>query len=317
MADQGRRRTRSRTLKIDHPEIVDRVVSFFEKDNTDRSAEKEARIQRYAKYRMWVEGKDFPWPDASDVPLPDMMEKSLRMQDTLHNAVMSSRPVVGAKALDKADNDKAEVVDRLIDFQVFVEQRGEEFVGDMADAFINDGLFVVFTPWVKEERETSDIKHFVEPIPDDPDGTELIAQHRHPLAVGRGYFCVDQELGELLGSRSTERPEPVAAASASHDERRPHAVEVDPFLAWDDTAFSAFRFGDLGRGHLRLDLHATHGKVGDAGHVNGDFGGDRLARLVGGQSQHESVVQLRRGHASGQLHLLAAARVGHQIEDGL
>ncbi len=162
-----RRRSRGRELKIDDTEIANRVLKFFEDDDTARSAEKERRIQLYAKYRMWVEGgKDFPWPDASDFPLPDMMEKSLRMQDTLHNAVMSSRPVIGAKALDRVDADKEANVDKMIHYQLFVEQPGEEWVGDMSDAFINDGLFVVFTPWITEERETSDVRRFP-PIPDD------------------------------------------------------------------------------------------------------------------------------------------------------
>ncbi len=174
MAEPKRRRTRGREFKIDKQEIVDRVLHFFDKDDSDRGYEKEARIQRYAKYRMWVEGKDWPWPDASDVPLPDMMEKSLRMQDTLHNAVMSSRPVAGAKAMDKIDADKEKNVDTLIDFQFFVERRGEDLVGDMADAFVNDGLFVVFTPWVKEERETSEVKRF-DPIPDEASPIEHFA----------------------------------------------------------------------------------------------------------------------------------------------
>ncbi len=174
MAEPRRRRSRSRDMKFEKADIVDRVLRFFEKDDSDRSAEKEARIQRYAKYRMWVEGKSWPWPNASDVPLPDMMEKSLRMQDTLHNAVMSMRPVVGAKALDRADHDKEGNIDKLIDYQVFVEQRGEDLIGDFADAFVNDGVFVAFTPWVKEDRETSEVRRFKQ-IPDDMPPIEYFA----------------------------------------------------------------------------------------------------------------------------------------------
>lgn len=166
MVDVRRTRSRKRSLRFDKQEIVNRVIRFFDNDDSDRSAEKEARIQRYAKYRMWTEGKDWPWENSSDIPLPDMAEKSLHLQDVLHNAVMSSRPVVNANAFEKVDSQKEDAINNLIDFQFFIEQQGEEIIGDLADAFINDGVFVGFIPWVKEMRNTSQVKTF-DPIPDD------------------------------------------------------------------------------------------------------------------------------------------------------
>ncbi len=161
-----RERPRRKSFKFDNTEIVKRVLKFYKDDDTARSVEKEVRIQRYAKFRMWTEGKDWPWPDSSDVPLSDMMEKSLRVQDTLHNAVMSARPPIGSQAVSGTDPEKERSIDRLIDYQVFVEQDGENIIGDLADAFVNDGDFTVFIPWVKEFRETSDARIFP-PIPDE------------------------------------------------------------------------------------------------------------------------------------------------------
>jgi hypothetical protein len=110
---------------------------------------------------MWTEGKDFPWEDSSDVGLPDMITHSLRMQDTLHNSVMSIRPAIVTKAISgKEDSDKQEIVDNLIDYQVFIEQPGEQLIGDAADAFVNDGVYTIFTPWVREDREVVDIRFF-------------------------------------------------------------------------------------------------------------------------------------------------------------
>ena len=40
--------------------IVQRVLEFFTNDNQDRAAEMDARLQRYAKYRMWTEPKSWP-----------------------------------------------------------------------------------------------------------------------------------------------------------------------------------------------------------------------------------------------------------------
>lgn len=159
------RRRRRRKLDVDPGRIVDRVTLFYETDHELRGAEREARLQRYAKFRMWTEGKDWPWDAASDVPLPDIMEKSLRLQDTLHNAVMAARPVIGAKAMEKANREKEDAIDKLTDHQVFVEQPGEEKMGDLADAFVNDGVMHLFIPWVKERRAVSEAKQFP-PIPD-------------------------------------------------------------------------------------------------------------------------------------------------------
>ena len=164
-----RTRLRKTAFKLDEErrkEIVSRVKDFRDADMTARTGDIENRIQRYAKYRMWTEGKDWPWPNSSDAAVPDMMTHSLRMQDTLHNAVMSRRPVVGAKATQEHDRDKEEVIDKLIDHQIFVEQDGERIVGDLAEAFINDGHFTAYIPWIRETRETVEVRRFG-PIPEE------------------------------------------------------------------------------------------------------------------------------------------------------
>ena len=159
-----RERLRKSTYTFDKKKIAQRVVDFFNDDTRDREQDMAARLQRYAKFRMWTEGKDWPWEDSSDCALPDMMTHSLKVQDTLHNAVMSTRPSVIAKALKKPDREKENDVNNLLDVQFFVENRGEHLVGEMADAFVNDGNIVVFTPWVNEKREVHEI-HTLPPIP--------------------------------------------------------------------------------------------------------------------------------------------------------
>ena len=163
------RRTRRRRSNIDFKtaEVIDRVIDFYDRDLTDSSDERDIRLQRYAKLRMWTDDKDgFPWPDSSNISLPDIAEKSLRMQDTLHNAVVTQRPPIGSKANKKGDKEKETSVDRLLDHQFFEEQPGEDIVGELANAFIDDGVFTAFIPWVKEKRELRDSRLF-DPIPDD------------------------------------------------------------------------------------------------------------------------------------------------------
>ncbi len=174
MADQ-RQRKRKRSLKIDRGEIFTRVRDFYNDDLINITHDRDRRIQRYAKFRMWTEGKNIPWEDSSDAPLSDMMEKSLRAQDTLHNAVMSQQPVIGATAAQKPNKDQEESVDSLIHHQVFVDQQGELMIGEMAENFINDGVVTAFIPWVKEDRKVADLKVF-DPIPDQAEPRQYFLQ---------------------------------------------------------------------------------------------------------------------------------------------
>ncbi len=162
-----RKRRRVESLSIDKEVIANRIHKFYTDDTTDRAGDIDNRLQRYAKMRMWTSRKDAPWEDASDAAVPDILTHSLRVQDTLHNAVMSMRPAIVSKAITgKEDMDKQDKVDNLIDFQVFVENNGEKMVGDCADAFVNDGVMTIYVPWVREERDVTDIRLF-DPIPEE------------------------------------------------------------------------------------------------------------------------------------------------------
>ena len=166
MAKTTRTRRRAASLKVDRQEVGERVRKFYKDDLSARSTDREARLQRYAKFRMWTEGKDWPWENASDIGLSDMQEKSLRVQDTLHNAVMSNTPPVNAVAAHKGDVDKEDTLDNLIWHQLFNDMPGENMIGDIADNFVNDGVFTVFIPWVHEKREAISTRVF-DPIPEE------------------------------------------------------------------------------------------------------------------------------------------------------
>lgn len=172
-----RERPRISSVKLDKVEIANRIKRFYDDDNQNRTDEIDMRLQRYAKFRMWTEGKVWPWEDASDAAIPDMMTASMRMQDTLHNAVMSQRPPIMAKALKKPDADKTHTVDDLIDFQFFEEQNGEETVGALADDFVNEGFYTAYIPWVKELRPVIDIRV----LPPFPQGAEPVDYFREFL----------------------------------------------------------------------------------------------------------------------------------------
>ncbi len=162
------KRTRSRAsiLSADRAVIADRVIKFFNDDNADRSFDIAARLQRYAKFRMWTEGRDEPWPGASDVGLSDIAAAVLKLEDTLVNAVNQTRPCIASKAYKKTDAEKQKQVDDLLDFQFFDEAKGEDKIGKMARNFVVDGIARVFVPWIKEKRSVHTIRQ-LDPIPGD------------------------------------------------------------------------------------------------------------------------------------------------------
>lgn len=166
------RRTRRRVRSFDLTdeklkEIAHRICDQFRRDLDARANETDLRLQRYAKYRMWRSPDlGWPWPGSSNQAMPDMLEASIRMQDTLHNAVMSARPVVVARALQKDNERKQRAVDALHDTQLFVEQDGERVVEQAAESFCNDPAMTLYTAWITERREVVDLRVF-DPIPDD------------------------------------------------------------------------------------------------------------------------------------------------------
>ena len=153
-----RQRKRIESLKIDAKKITARIKEFYDRDNQDRLYEIEARLQRNAKYRMWTEGRNWPWANATDAAIPDMMTASMKLQDTLHNAVMSQRPPIMAKSLHKRNEDKEEKINSLIDYQVFVEQSGEQVIGNLIHDFVNEGVMTAYIPWVREKRTVREVK---------------------------------------------------------------------------------------------------------------------------------------------------------------
>ncbi|KPK68172.1 hypothetical protein AMJ82_08910 [candidate division TA06 bacterium SM23_40] len=159
----GTRRTRPRRLQLKpkYETIAQRVIDFAKRDRENRQDERDRRLQRCAKLRMWSEASDqFPWPDSSDFAVPDMATASFRTQDTLHNAVMSHRPPMLAKSHHKHNKEKEETINALLDHQFFVEQPGEHIVEEAADCFVNEGVLTLFVPWVRERRPVSDLRFF-------------------------------------------------------------------------------------------------------------------------------------------------------------
>lgn len=146
---------RKQSLVKDKEQVVHELIERLETDIEDRADWAERRIQRTAKYRGWREIKTYPWQDASNAHLPIIMTDVQRTEDTLHNAVLSTRPVMNAKAHNRVSEQKERTVDLLLDHQMFVENQAEVRVGNLISSFCQDGQFVAYIPHIKEKQKVS------------------------------------------------------------------------------------------------------------------------------------------------------------------
>lgn len=149
-----------RPFDLDVEQYLDSVNTRFRalRDDRERGDWLDARLVRYAKYRGWVtEEKTTPWEGCADVQVPLLQIAELRQNAGLHNAIMSTRPLLNAKAgSGRPDNmAREEKITALLDAQLFTDPgpaRAERVFGDLTSNFLQDGNAVAYTPWVRDQR---------------------------------------------------------------------------------------------------------------------------------------------------------------------
>lgn len=166
--------SRRRTFSFEKADLIKKVIDEYEEDLFDRQEWSERRLQRYAKYRGWLEHKTQPWDGASNAHVPMMMTDCQRTIDTLVNAVLAQRPVMGATAVNQADQSKGETIDELLDYQFFLEQNGEEKVQEWAEHFVVDGTTIAFIPYIKDDRRVADVRTYAALNPSYPPLPQLL-----------------------------------------------------------------------------------------------------------------------------------------------
>lgn len=196
--DLRRERRRRRPFgwsKEQRQQIAQRVIEFATKDEQARADDRDRRLQRYAKLRMWNRSGADRWEGSSDQAVPDMMEAVLEMEDTLHNAVMSARPAVVSRMFrdkDATSIERERNLDRLIDFQVFVEQPGEQMVSDWTECFVRDPSVTGFVTWIRERRKVIDVRTF-SPILEDEIPESKFRAILAQSFPGEQFIPVDEE----------------------------------------------------------------------------------------------------------------------------
>lgn len=181
---ERRRASRRRSFNLDGDLIVKSVLERLQADLDARDDWMDMRLKRYGKLRGWLGEKTFPWENASNAHIPIMLTDSLRVQDTLHNAVLAIRPTIQSRATKRTDKEKQDTIDNLIDFQVFAEQNGEQIIGHLIQKFVDDGIFTAYIPWSRETKKIHDVRILPPLDPQEEDEPQLrliVAEQLFPV----------------------------------------------------------------------------------------------------------------------------------------
>jgi hypothetical protein len=153
-----RRPYRIRKFKLDRNAIAKYIASQVDSDITDRSERMIRRMERRAKLMGWNGPKDWPWKDASQVFIPIMQIANLKTRGTLENAMKSLRPILQSKAKQRFNTGKQTAIDNMLDYQFFVENKGEDIIDSFAANFCEDEAAYIFVQWVKESSSHHDVR---------------------------------------------------------------------------------------------------------------------------------------------------------------
>jgi len=222
-------RLRKRRMSVDATDVVQGVIERVDDAMGERQTWLDKRMERYAKFRGWTQRESPPWDGCSNHHYPAMMANELRVEAGLFNAVMGIRPPFEPK-VRKDLRDKAEAANQLIDYQLFVEGNGEQFIQKYIAQFCKDPAVFSFQPWVKHSSRLTDVRvlpkddrplieSMAVAIPDlFPQVTELVAKNEHGTVWAGAFVNDDQQRTEVdftVWEKDEERLELVAVWDAT------------------------------------------------------------------------------------------------------
>ncbi|MDZ4347035.1 MAG: hypothetical protein U1E51_31880 [Candidatus Binatia bacterium] len=178
------RKRRKRSLKIDHEAVATSVIERLDKGLIARFDFMQIRLDRYAKLRGWLPTKNWPFVDCSNFWVPVIATASLRIRAALYNATIGMRPTIISKARQRQNQKKQDRIDRLLDYQVYVEASGESRFDDFITNFVDDFCAIAKVSWVRDEQNYHQIKVL-------PEGQSGIPQELQSLLALRELFPSD------------------------------------------------------------------------------------------------------------------------------
>ena len=246
--DKPERKKRiKKSIKVASQQL-DAIVKNLNRDLNDRQGRIDKRMTRYAKLRGWMEQKDWPWANSSNMWLPIMLTASLRTKATLENAVKSTRPTVLAKARQRTGIAKQENINKLLDYQVYVENNGEPKFDSFISNFVDDEAAFVFTHWIKENQNIVDIRVLPEPDENTPlTAQALQAIQTHMQGVENATMTDDQGYSwdVEMEKEGFGEPQTVKVEFYDRDDERWEMCMTGNSITYNGPTFEVLDFEDV------------------------------------------------------------------------
>lgn len=155
---KAERKLHQRKFNFDRAALAEYITKTHQQDLDDRQERTLKRMERRAKLMGWLPNKDWPWPNSANFWVATMLIAKLKTEGTLQNALKSIRPMMKAKANQRVNKAKEEKITRILDYQFFVENRGDKIIDGGVSNFTSDEAVYLFTQWVKETQTIHDVR---------------------------------------------------------------------------------------------------------------------------------------------------------------
>ena len=162
------RKLRRRSFTIDKEKLTYWIIDTHQNELDTREKRRLRRVARREKLMGWLVPKNWPWKDASSVYLPIMQISNLKIRGVIENALKSLRPMIAAKAKQRRNNEKEEPINRVLDYQFFLENNGEALIDDFATCLVEDEAVFAMVNYVKDEQSYYDVRRLpsLDPLAD-------------------------------------------------------------------------------------------------------------------------------------------------------
>ena len=176
-----------------------------------------------------------------------MMIAKLKTEGTLQNALKSLRPMMQAKANQRRNNGKEQSINRLLDFQFFIENDGEGIIDAAVSNFVSDEAVFLFSQWVKETQIIHDVRVLPGLDPNQDEISQLLMhlQDIFPTQIAQAMKDEDGYRWEVTFEDDNKDLRTAEVCFYDTDDGKIEAAIVKPAITHDGPVVRVLDFEDV------------------------------------------------------------------------
>jgi hypothetical protein len=236
-----------RSFKFDEEAMVGYLDTGLTQDEDARDERMGRRAERRLKLMGWLPYKDFPWPNASNFWVGLMLISGLKMRGVMENSLKALRPMLNAKARQQRNTDKEKKIDNVLDYQFFIENKGETIIDTGCANFWEDEAVYAEVQYVKETQTFHDTRIFPPLKLDASVEEQLLTILIEIFGQEQTQRATDNDFYEWEVSYLNEQKEPVTATCCFYemDDSKIQACIVKPVTTFDGPLIRILNFEDV------------------------------------------------------------------------